>query len=68
MRREWQCSCGRWLNYEYGRCTHVKNKELSLTEMIAAREGSDVADLYGAPEISHEWRTPQHAVREFPDG
>lgn len=68
MRREWQCSCGVWLNYAYGRHTHVKTRDLTLQEMRMAREGNAVEDLYGAPEITHEWRTPNHAVREVEVG
>lgn len=64
--REWQCSCGAWLPYAYGRHPHVKARRETLQDMIAARERDDVANIYEAREISYEWRTPEHPVRETP--
>lgn len=52
----------------YGRHPHVKTREQSLEQMIAASERNDVADIFGDPEITYEWRTPEHAVREINDG
>jgi hypothetical protein len=63
--REWRCSCGAWIPYAYGRHPHVKARSQSLEEMVQARLGNEIAPLYEAVEITHEWRTPEHAVREI---
>lgn len=68
MRREWQCPCGVWMSFVHGRHTHVKTRDMSMAEMIAARDGEGTEDLYGAPEITHEWWTPERPVREVPNG
>lgn len=66
--REWRCSCGTWLSMAYGRHPHVKTRDQSLADMIAARDRQDIEPLYESREITYEWRTPKHATRESPNG
>jgi hypothetical protein len=68
MTREWCCSCGTWLSFAYGRHPHVKGRDRTVQEMVAARMGNEPDPLYDVQEISYEWRTPQHPVREVQGG
>jgi hypothetical protein len=66
--REWRCSCGAWLPWSYGRHPHIKTRNQSLSDMIAARERQDIDQIYEPREITYEWRTPEHAVKEISFG
>lgn len=67
MTKQWQCSCGAWINYAYGKHPHITQAEASVESLIAARlAGNENPDLGGETKIENEWRTPAHKTREVP--